>query len=228
METVYYQNKELKFNTPNETCLWRAKTLLTKQPWTIKWINSFNDGDIFLDVGSNIGIYSIYASKIKNTKTFSVEPDHRNYYQLIENIQLNKMENKIVPLNFSISNKNCYAHVYRTRNVEIGDSSTLDVENKTKLSSIFTLCFSLDYLFNKKIIPIVNHIKIDTDGSDLNVLLGLKNTLINGLIESISIELSPGQQQKAKALLYEYGYFEEDYNQDDFYGTKDYFFRRKQ
>ncbi len=41
----------LKFSCPNRLTLWRAQTLLSKEPETIEWIDSFEEGDHFWDLG---------------------------------------------------------------------------------------------------------------------------------------------------------------------------------
>ena len=58
----------LNFFCPNYLIKYRIDTFLTKEPETISWINSFNQEDIFYDVGSNIGLYSCYAAKKKKNK----------------------------------------------------------------------------------------------------------------------------------------------------------------
>ena len=65
-------NKEIKFFTPTKISEYRVKTLFTKEPDTIKWIDSFDNSKefTFWDIGANIGLYSIYNSiKNPNSKT---------------------------------------------------------------------------------------------------------------------------------------------------------------
>src|SRR5262245_15783933 len=59
------KDESIKFRTPSLRALWRAETLLTKEPATIRWIDRFAPRDIFWDVGANTGIYSLYAAKVK-------------------------------------------------------------------------------------------------------------------------------------------------------------------
>ena len=56
-------NKEIKFFCPNQTCYWRYNSWITREPYTIEWINNFKkDSSIFWDIGANIGQFSLYAS----------------------------------------------------------------------------------------------------------------------------------------------------------------------
>jgi hypothetical protein len=71
-KTIKILNRKIKFFTPNKLTNWRIETFFTKEPETLEWINSFKNKDkfIFWDVGSNIGLYSIYnALKNKNSIT---------------------------------------------------------------------------------------------------------------------------------------------------------------
>lgn len=65
----------------------------TKEPETIQWIDDeFRSGDIFVDIGENIGNYSIYAAlKHKGLKVFAFEPEPHSLIQLIKNVKLNEL-----------------------------------------------------------------------------------------------------------------------------------------
>jgi hypothetical protein len=82
--------------------LWRAETLLTKEPETIAWLNYYTSkGGTFYDVGANIGVYSLYAA-IKNPQlsVYAFEPVKNNFISLLNNKKLNKTNNFIVdPIN---------------------------------------------------------------------------------------------------------------------------------
>ena len=61
---------------------YRAHTFFNKEPETIRWIKSFKKGDKFLDVGANIGIFSLYAAS-RGINTIAIEPDSLNNVCLI-------------------------------------------------------------------------------------------------------------------------------------------------
>lgn len=52
----------------------RASSFETKEPETIRWINIFREGEKLLDIGANIGIYSLYSA-LKGLYVISVEPE---------------------------------------------------------------------------------------------------------------------------------------------------------
>lgn len=73
---------------------WRARTLLTKEPETIRWIDGFSPGDTFWDIGANVGVYSLYAAK-RGARVLSFEPSPGNYYLLSRNIEINALDEAI-------------------------------------------------------------------------------------------------------------------------------------
>ena len=83
-------------------------TFFSKEPETLEWINNFKKKNkiIFLDIGSNIGIYSIYAAlKHKNIEIISFEPSTSNLRVLSRNISINKLQNKIKIFQIPLGNK---------------------------------------------------------------------------------------------------------------------------
>ena len=77
----------------------RVQTLYTKEPETLKWMDNFkvdSEKSIFWDIGSNIGLYSIYATCIhENLNVVSFEPSTSNTRILSRNISINKLSDKI-------------------------------------------------------------------------------------------------------------------------------------
>ena len=56
IETIPTPRGNIKFYSIDELPLWRAHSLLTKEPETIEWIDGFEDNDVFWDIGANIGL----------------------------------------------------------------------------------------------------------------------------------------------------------------------------
>lgn len=77
-----------------------------KEPETVEWIETFfNEGDVFYDIGANVGAYSFVAHAITNglCKVFAFEPSFSTSDSLCKNIILNKCTNEIFPLQISLS-----------------------------------------------------------------------------------------------------------------------------
>ena len=98
-------NKKIIFKVTGNKTRSRAINALTKEKNTIEWINKFNNNSIFVDVGSQIGLYSLYASIIKNCKSLAIEPYISNLYYLQENIKKNNLIENIFIFPFAITDE---------------------------------------------------------------------------------------------------------------------------
>ena len=71
---------------------------------------------IIIDVGANIGVYSIFAANANNTIVYAFEPMIDNFKLLSENIRLNQLEKRILPFNSAVGVKK------EKRNLYLGES----------------------------------------------------------------------------------------------------------
>ena len=94
---IVIKKKKVFLFHPSHLSKWRVETFFTKEPETLKWIESFkkNSNIIFWDIGANIGLYSIYtAINFKRSKIISFEPSTLNLNILSRNVSLNNLEKK--------------------------------------------------------------------------------------------------------------------------------------
>ena len=69
-------------------------------------IHSLRPGDRFVDIGANIGSYTILASGVAGAKSISIEPSDEIYSSLKRNVLLNGLSEKVECLNIAMSSKN--------------------------------------------------------------------------------------------------------------------------
>jgi FkbM family methyltransferase len=120
---------------------------------------------VFIDVGANIGGYSIRAAKY--CKVYAIEPLPRNYKILKINEKLNNV--KINSFNIAAGNKNGKVKLYYTP-VNWGLSTIKYVRNyfvKVEMKP-------LDEIVNEESIDLM---KIDVEGAEDLVLEGARNCL---------------------------------------------------
>ena len=114
--------------TPNKLCRYRADDFFGKEPETIEWINGFNEGAVFWDVGANVGLYSIYAARERNAHVWAIEPSVFNLECLARNIYLNDVSELVCILPIALSDKTG-ASLLRMSSTEWGGAlSTFDKE----------------------------------------------------------------------------------------------------
>lgn len=102
-QAITHCKTQLTFATPNRLNHFRVDTFSTKEPETLEWIDSFQNGSIVWDIGANVGLYSCYAAKARNCKVFAFEPSVFNLELLARNIFLNNLTRSvaIVPIPLS-------------------------------------------------------------------------------------------------------------------------------
>jgi FkbM family methyltransferase len=139
-------------------------------------ISSLDPQDIFFDIGSSIGLFSVLAAKkLTKGKVMSFEPDPENIDSLQKNYHINNLCNfKIHPiavgekqetLRLYTAGSNAYSPSLRQVN---GILTHLDVEVR-----------SIDDLLDEKKVPLPNVIKIDVEGAEAMVLNGMRKLLLS-------------------------------------------------
>lgn len=184
------------FAAPSELCEWRAKTIYKKEPYTIDWINGFQSGDIFWDIGANVGMYSIYGAVKKDIKVYAFEPSHFNFAVLSKNIFLNKKSSSVLAFCLAFSDHTTIDYL----NLKFLDEGAAHTSFKNNLNefgesfvpaySQYTLGFTVDDYIDFFKLKKPNHIKIDVDGAENSVIKGALKTLLAPELKSILIELN--------------------------------------
>jgi FkbM family methyltransferase len=137
--------------------------------------------DLFFDVGANVGVYTVLASKVKKAKTIAFEPLPDTFDKLLDNIQINRLDN-VISKNIGLSFEP--SKLYFTTNKDTMNSVALDSDMDKQEVDVDTL----DNISNQYGIPKI--IKIDVEGYETNVLKGAKSILENKNLEVIILELN--------------------------------------
>ncbi|MFN3975386.1 MAG: FkbM family methyltransferase [Dehalococcoidia bacterium] len=142
--------------------------------------STLKQGGVFVDVGANIGLYSLFASRLvgESGVVLALEPSEREFHRLQENIVLNRAQN-IRARRVAASN-------------EIGAVSLMVASGETPglnslgpfglegtvLDHVETVpAKPLDTLVEEESLQRVDFIKIDVEGAELKVLQGAQGVL---------------------------------------------------
>ena len=183
------------FWCPNETTLWRAQTLLSKEPETIEWIDSFADGDVYWDVGANIGVYALYAAMRPGIRVLAFEPSPFNYYALCKNTALNGVSERLSSYCMAFSDRSELAQLHMwTQEVggalsNFGAAGNFWGERFQPAFRLAMMGYSLDDFVARFQPAFPNHLKIDVDGIEAKIVAGGKQVLADPRLRSVSIEL---------------------------------------
>lgn len=131
---------------------------------------------VFVDIGANIGVYSLIASESKSANIFSFEPHPYTYKLLNDNVKLNARKN-IQTINCALSNKNGTVSFSNLPGSSF--NKIIQETENSNLLKVESIRFS-DFVINTEIVPEIT--KIDVEGFEYDVLLGAKE-----ILEKVSI-----------------------------------------
>lgn len=153
-----------------------------------------------IDVGANIGTFSVYAASLsKKNKIFAFEPSRKTYEQLRFNISLNDMHDQIVPIKNAVYKKNSKIKLYKTAN---SGMTSINNFRKTKEFEI-TETVKLEDIFIRNNIRRCHFLKLDCEGAEYDILLNTpKNVFMK--IEQIALEYHDFDKQNKPEVIVNY------------------------
>ncbi|MBF89523.1 MAG: hypothetical protein CMG75_07630 [Candidatus Marinimicrobia bacterium] len=177
---------------------YRWESFDAKEPETLDWIdNEIKEGDIFFDIGSNVGVYSIYAAKkYSNIKVISIECEYSNLHLLKENIIHNSLGEVIIPYSIGLGDKEeiSYLNIQDfTPGSAMHSVSTKKIEKTFEDQKVIwregIAKISIDFFCKSTGIK-PNCMKIDVDGGENNIFIGAEETFKKEYLRTLLIEIS--------------------------------------
>ena len=193
---VVHDGIKVLYATPTAFTKWRVDTLFTKEPSTIDWVAGFAPGDVLIDVGANVGMYSVWAAKTRSARVFAFEPEAQNYALLTRNIRLNELERQVTAYCAALSDVAGMSELHLSdlrvggSCHSLGDKVDFKHESMTPAYSQGCIALRIDDLVAQGTVPCPAHIKIDVDGFEPKVVAGARDTLRDARVRSLSIEVN--------------------------------------
>lgn len=168
-------------------------------------------GKTFVDVGANIGYYSLLAAKLVGEKgrVISIEASPKIFSVLQSNTRLNPFSSNIEAHNLAITDKPGKNPVYLGPDGNLGSTTTSATLQGKFPYRKYNLeaqvdAVTLDSLIELKDISNLQMIKIDVEGTEREVIDGLVGIIKNGPLDlEILIELTPLWWGKPKLTIEE-------------------------
>lgn len=182
--------------------------------------HALRQGDIFADLGANVGVYSVLAGAT-GAAVLSVEPVPQTFSRLLDNLRLNAVSGTPVCCGLSNANGTLRFTTHRggmNRVATANEPDSIEVE-VTTVDDLTT---------REKLRP--HFMKIDVEGYELPLLEGAKRTLESVLALVIELNGSGGTYGRSDddvhALLSNCGFDAFSYNPDIRQLTKESTYRR--
>jgi FkbM family methyltransferase len=154
------------------------------------------NGDVILDIGANMGLWSMIPAAIHGSKIkiHAFEPVPELFHKLVENIKENKIESSYITYNIALSETDGELIFNRDNNncgmgyiSSVADTSFDQIKIQSKVLS--------DIRKNHRIDK-VDFIKIDVEGAELQVLRGDKYLFMNDSAPLLTIEVIDENQKR--------------------------------
>jgi len=138
---------------------------------------------LFVDIGANIGSYTVLAAAHVEAETISIEPVPSTFFKpAFNNISINQIQEKVKALNIALG----------SQKGSIAFTSKLDTVNHvatgSEAESIIVPVDTLDNLLIGQKVPVL--LKIDVEGYETEVINGSINTINKNGLKAIIIELN--------------------------------------
>jgi len=146
-------------------------------------------GDIVIDIGANVGVYTLLAAKLVGTlgKVFSFEPDQIAFLNLKKNVDYNH-HNNVILIDKAVSSKTGSA-LFSVSN-ELATDNHLVKDTNSFQKNVQVKTISLDEFCERKSIK-PKIIKIDIEGGEFEALKGMKNLCENNSELILFLEFNP-------------------------------------
>lgn len=145
-------------------------------------LHALRPGELFIDVGSNIGSYSILAAAGAKANVIAIEPISQTFSNLSLNIRVNDLSSLVTAHCVGLSERPgtlTFSTSLDSMNHVLADGEEVDSQ-VIKVTTMDLMCEEKS--------PVV--IKIDVEGHELSVLLGAENTMNKPSLLAVIIELN--------------------------------------
>lgn len=137
-------------------------------------------GRVVLDVGANIGVYTLLAAK-RGARVFAVEGDPKNAARLRHHIEINGFGDRVTVIEAAVADRSGTVTMYRNP-INCGGSNCFEGQDPVAVP-----CRTIDSLD----LPPVDVCKMDIEGSELAALEGMADTLSRSPKLQLLIEHNP-------------------------------------
>ena len=208
----------LRFSLPADNWItrYRWQSYNTKEVETLDWIDkALRNDDTLFDIGANIGQYSIYAAlRHSGIHVVAFEPEYSNAHLLRDNVTRNALDSQIEIYSIALSN---HCGISRLHLQDLTPGAALLTESRQALQTTRTnhkviaregiYAMTMDaFCAESGFTP--RCIKIDVDGTEVEILEGAAKTLSDPQLRTILIEMPDNavHRKKSEELLNHAGF----------------------
>ena len=139
-------------------------------------------GDLFVDIGSNVGVYSVLAAGVAQAEAIAVEPVPDTYKRLCANIRANSLTDRVTACNLGLGRREELLRF----TVEADCMNRVITDEHWSGASVEVPVYPLDALLKGRNPTVM---KLDVEGWESEVLAGAGATLQNPSLLALIVEM---------------------------------------
>lgn len=169
-----------------------------KDPEMLDWIHGFELGEVFYDIGANVGALTFSAAGMHGDRVriVAIEPGYESFESLTRNLSLNNLLGFTIPLQVAMLDCTSLQPMNYQTSTAAGTSlhavgKAVDYEGHefTPVEVQIVPTYTLDDLIEVMGLPLPSRIKIDVDGYEEAVLRGATGTLAVATVRDLVVEV---------------------------------------
>ncbi len=154
-------------------------------------------GDVVLDIGANLGRYTVIAAKkvLNEGKVISIEANPTIFNLLAKNIKLNELTN-VISLNYAVFSEKTRIKFFVNAELRNNQYGTINPDidnfkNKGLEQYVYVDANTVDSILAENNIPFheVKWMKVDVEGAEFDVIKGSKDLLSNAKNLQLIVEI---------------------------------------
>jgi FkbM family methyltransferase len=151
-------------------------------------LHTLSPEDLFIDIGANVGSYTVLACAAKRAKGICFEPVPSTFEKLMDNLRINNLCDRVIAKNIGLSDRE--GDLIFTSGEDTTNHIVAGDERASNIVRVKVL--PLDAILGG-VTPSL--LKIDVEGYETSVLRGARQTLENQGLHSVIMELNGSGQR---------------------------------
>ncbi|MEQ8395101.1 FkbM family methyltransferase [Thalassobaculum sp.] len=185
-------DREVSYTLSSSNVIGFVSRLFLFEPGLWRWMAGFDADDVLLDIGANVGIYSIAAAGLFGARVAALEPYAPNLQTLRQNVAVNHLDDRITILPIAATDVEQTGRLFHDGGAAGAAAQHFESSNATpETAAAFDTVegVPVDLLIDRGTIPFPTRIKIDVDGNERAVIEGMTRTLADPRLHSVRLEV---------------------------------------